>query len=101
MLEIGDYFYIRINQGDRHAEVLAVIGDQALIEYYMPNGTTALRVIDRRDPHGTEYEPRGKRGNVSYFRLPKKWSRAMEEAGSTWYANPQQWNQVKELPEPY
>lgn len=101
-LYVGDWFEININQGFRDAEILAVIGHEALIEYHMPKGSTALRVIDRRDPYETEYTPPWERGSISYFRLPKKWSKAMMEAGTHWYGLPQQHDDAKgPVPEPY
>src|SRR5262245_28661647 len=44
--QVGDQLTVRANQNYREAYVLAVIGDEALIEYEMPGGTTALWVID-------------------------------------------------------
>jgi hypothetical protein len=74
---------LEVNQGEREAEVLAVIGDQALIEYLMPNGTSSLRIVDRMEPDARVYK------NATYQRLPKKWVQAMDDAGSSWIGQPQ------------
>jgi hypothetical protein len=81
--EVRDHLLIHVNQGERDAYVLAVVGDEALIEYEMPAGTTALWIIDANNP-----SPGCKR-NVSYKSCPKKWLEAMEEAGTVWENNPQ------------
>ena len=70
--KIGDVFHVDANQGMRLAEVMAVIGDEALIEYEMPSGGCVLWVIHR--------ESGNKIRNVSYRRLPAKWRKAVEEA---------------------
>jgi hypothetical protein len=77
----GDTFTINVNQGDREAMVLAVIGNQALIEYVMPAGTTALQVVTE----GREQIGR----SVSYPAVPTKWLRAIVEDGREWEGNPQ------------
>jgi hypothetical protein len=40
--EAGDSTTVEANQGERDAHVLAVLGEQVLVEYEMPAGTTAL-----------------------------------------------------------
>ena len=40
--EAGDDVIVEANQGERDASVLAVRGEQVLVEYEMPAGTTAL-----------------------------------------------------------
>lgn len=79
----NDSLRVDVNQGMRDAYVLAVIGNEALIEYEMPSGTTALWVIraDRPEPH--------KIRNVSYRSCPQKWLDAIEEAGTEWEGNGQ------------
>lgn len=89
--EIGDEFgwkpfdrlEVHVNQGVREAYVLAAIGDEALIEYEMPRGTTALWVISRHRP-----EPYCRRV-ISYRTCPKKWREAMASAGTVWEGRPQ------------
>lgn len=83
IVEVGDIFDLEVNQGIREAEVLAVIGDEALIEYQMPNGSTSLRIVNRLAPDERVYK------NASYKSLPKKWRRAMDQAGSSWIGQPQ------------
>lgn len=78
-----DKLEVNVNQGDRDAYILAVIGDEALLEYEMPSGTTALWVIPAGEPRP------GCIRNVSYKRCPQKWLRAMEEAGTQWEGNGQ------------
>lgn len=77
----GDTFLVNVNQGDREAMVLAVIGNQALIEYVMPAGTTALQIVTE----GREQVGR----SVSYPSVPTKWLRAIVEEGREWEGNPQ------------
>ena len=89
--EIGDEFgwkpldrlEVHVNQGVRQAYVLAVLGDEALIEYEMPKGTTALWVIRRYHP-----QPACLRV-ISYRTCPKKWLDAIEAAGTVWECRPQ------------
>jgi hypothetical protein len=81
--QVRDQLELNVNQGKRKAFVLAVLGDEALIEYEMPAGTTALWVINAHHPHP------GCKRNVAYNSCPKKWLRAMEEAGSVWEGNSQ------------
>lgn len=70
-----------VNQGHRDAVVLAVIGDQALLEYTMPKGTTALRIVTAG---ADEYR------QVSYRDVPLKWLLAIDAAGQDWEGRPQQ-----------
>lgn len=72
----GDYLTIYANQGQRNAVVLAVIDGQALLEYDMPKGTTALRIVPTDDPDTTQYK------RVAYANLPIKWVEAMADAGT-------------------
>jgi len=82
--EPGDHLKVDVNQGQRPATVLAVVGDEALIEYEMPAGSTAMWVIkaDRKPAH--------KIRNVSYKECPKRFVDAMHEAGLDWEHSPQQ-----------
>lgn len=67
-------FQVWVNQGYREAFTLAVNGDDALIEYTMPRGSTALRIVDAFTWDG--------RKTVSYRAIPQKWLRAMEKEGT-------------------
>jgi hypothetical protein len=95
------------NQGWRDCTELARIGDEVLVEYEMPNGTTALRVISlahytrftteariaeeqgvgsraARQIEAKDLEAAATQGrSVSYTKLPKRWVRAMHDAGTT------------------
>lgn len=72
-------FQIWVNQGYRDAFTLAVIGDEALIEYVMPRGSQALRIVDAFTWEGCK--------TVSYRAVPRKWLQAMEEEGTQWVGN--------------
>lgn len=80
-LKVGDTSEIEVNQGLREAWVLAVIGDEALIEYEMPRGTTALWIVDAYFW--------GYKRNVSYSNLPTRWLKAMIDEGVEWTHRPQ------------
>lgn len=80
-LEVGDMYEAWINQGYRPCTVLAVLDNQALVEYQMPKGTSALFLVtmDNSNTRG-----------ISYFSLPERWVKAILEAGSDWIGRPQQ-----------
>lgn len=73
-----DQLTVNVNQGQREAVVLAVVGDEALIEYEMPKGSTALWVIHAGVPAVSYLR------NISYKSCPKKWLVAMQEVGAEW-----------------
>ena len=83
--EVGQRFTLWANQGERTASVLAFLGEEALIEYSMPRGTSALRIVNRDEPAGGR--------NMSYFQVPVKWLREMVETGVEWIGCPQQSNE--------
>jgi hypothetical protein len=58
-----------VNQGVRPASIIAVLGDEALLEYEMPRGSTAMWVI----PKNRHDAP-----------CPKKWLKAIEDTGLPW-----------------
>jgi len=70
------------NQAVREGCVLAVIGDEALIEYEMPGRhgpvTSALRI-----QRFIGDQPVGDYRSVSYHNVPKKWLAAIRAAGMT------------------
>lgn len=68
-LEVGDHFYFDANQADRHAFVLAVDGDEAIAEYFMPQGRRFIVVVDREDHR--------KIRNYSEDKVPRKWNKAI------------------------
>jgi hypothetical protein len=80
-LKVGDTFTIDVNQGPREAMALARIGNQVLIEYAMPAGSTALQILTDGN------EQRGR--SMSYSSVPTKWLRAIVEDGYEWEGNPQ------------
>lgn len=85
--EAGDHLDLYRNQNFREAVILAILSDRALVEYEMPNGTSALNFVNLNGKWDHDYRP------ISYFALPKKWAKAMlEQQGSEagfYYANPQ------------
>jgi hypothetical protein len=81
--EVGDRVTVNVNQGDRDAYVVAVVGTEAMIEYEMPGGTSALWVINAGRPHPCKIR------GYSYKSLPRKWRQAIEEAGVELVANGQ------------
>jgi hypothetical protein len=73
-----DKLEVHVNQGWREAYVLAVLGDEALIEYEMPRGTTAMWIISCHNPQPSCHRV------VSYRACPKKWRDAIKNAGTQW-----------------
>jgi hypothetical protein len=71
----GTLVSVDINQGTRDAEVVAVVGEQALLEYVMPKGTTALCVVD-----AVTLLPTYGKSNLSYRQLltSRKWRDAVQ-----------------------
>lgn len=49
-MEVGRSVKADINQGDRIGSVLAVVNDEALVEFEMPGGSTFLWIVDARYP---------------------------------------------------
>jgi hypothetical protein len=81
--EAGDMVRVYANQGYRPGTILAVLGDEALVEYEMPQGTTTLWVIDAHRAVPCKIR------NLSYKRCPKKWKAALKESEMEWEGNPQ------------
>lgn len=81
-IEAGDPVDVFVNQGTREGWVLAVVGDEYLLEYTMPNGTTALQI---RRLDGASYPGRsGVYRSVSYGAVPFKWLKAIVDGGFVW-----------------
>jgi hypothetical protein len=78
----GDRLELDVNQGWREAWVLAVVDDEALVEYRMPAGTTAMQIIqnNRRSHYGR---------SVSYRSCPLFWQRAIRSTGGEWVGESQ------------
>lgn len=85
-LKPGDHLQILVNQGWRFADVLAVVGQDHLLEYEMPNGTTALRLQTLDPETGRVLKER----SYSYRDVPTKWLQAIEACGQDWKGQPQQ-----------
>ena len=72
------------NQADREAVVLAVIGDQVLVEYEMPKGTSAMLLFNSIEG---EFFDCGR--SISYKTCPQKWVNAINAADMEWMGNSQ------------
>jgi len=80
-VKVGQHSHVEVNQGLRPAVILAMLGDEALLEYSMPRGSTALWIVDAYTW--------GLVKRVSYKHVPLKWLRAMIEEGTDWVNLPQ------------
>src|SRR5512142_1522686 len=91
-LRVNQSFDIWVNQQWRETYVLATHGNQALLEYEMPNGTSALRVvpINQPDAHGK---------SVSYHSVPTYWLEEMVKEDIEWLGRPQR-NGRREVAKP-
>lgn len=96
-LQVGDEHWIEANQGERPATVLAVIGPEALLEYVLPGGRSALRLVPANYPRG-QRDVGFPYKNVSYQKLAKKWLLAMARDEVGWYASPQQARDLHKTP---
>ena len=67
--KVGSSTTVHATQGDRDATVLAVRGDEVLLEYEMPAGKTFLRI---------ENFVSGGHRSVRQLALPKKWRKELE-----------------------
>jgi len=76
MLKPNETVSVYVNQAEREGYVLAVLEDKALIEYEMPKGTTALRIVSIDDVDAYPYK------TPSYLTLSAKWIIAMYEQGT-------------------
>lgn len=77
----GDFVWWYSNQADREATVLAILGDEILIEYELP-GTTSGRetsslVLCRGCGDTLSYIR-----NYTHRKLPKRWIKAMNDQGT-------------------
>ena len=73
---VGDRTTVEANQGAREAYVLATIGNEVLVEYFMPNGTTALRIMGVAGLRQITHR------SCSYAAVPHRWINAMHEQGT-------------------
>jgi len=69
--KIGQNMEVFRNQGDRDATIVSTSGDDILVEYEMPNGTTALNII----------RPDGSYKTIPYAKLQssKKWMQNLDQ----------------------
>ena len=74
----NDSMSVFVNQAERDAYVLAVIGDDILIEYEMPAGTSAL--VQYAVVEGKVSWPSR---NYSYNAVPKRWLKPIRDANMT------------------
>lgn len=94
----GTEFQIWVNGDLRAAIVLAVRKGWALIEYEMPNGTTALRLLRLTDKIVEMFIferkfiklARREYRNLSYYDVTRPWLRSIIKNGLTWKGVPQQ-----------
>lgn len=105
MLKANESFDLYVNQRDREAVVLAVIDNEAIAEYEMPNGRsylTILKLDENGEPIQTEqsiwthnqthWSGRDRqalqndyiRKSVSYEACPVRWIVAMVNQGTEW-----------------
>lgn len=86
----GMRFQLMVNQGWREAVLLASLADDALVEYTMPNETTALRIVPLKVFTGERRQKIEVSGqSISYRTIPLKWLKVLVEGGMEWYGNPQ------------
>jgi len=87
--DVNDSITVWSNQAEREGTVLALIGNEIIVEYEMPGTTSkwaghpaaptsALRIM--RFENGKEV---GAYKSVSYRNVPKKWLTAIKDAGMT------------------
>ena len=79
----GNWLSIFVNQGLRDAWILGIIGDQMIVEYEMPSGTTALTIFNTHK-QAIEYVR-----SVSYKSCPKIWIQAIKDGQGEWQGNSQ------------
>jgi hypothetical protein len=67
-INLGSYYSVIRNQGERDACVISIDGNEAVIEYEMPNGTSALNIVtveSLMNPESKDYK------NITYMQLYK------------------------------
>lgn len=86
-LKPGQELFFYIQKGVRPGRVLAVIDQEALFEYYMPEGTSSLVFIDAEVClfDGSTIESTNcRRNQYGYERLPLKWLKQMVANNIEW-----------------
>lgn len=95
MLKANKSFDLYVNQKDRDAVVLAVIDNEAIAEYEMPNGRSFLTILKLDESgelvrscdsltQGKQYRNDYIRKSVSYEACPVRWIVAMVNQGTEW-----------------
>lgn len=90
----GQQVEVMRNQGVRDGVVLAVIEDEALIEYDMPGGFNLLNLVPVIELEGEVYR------TVTYKALSIKWLRAVVDQGEGWMAVQMNGYPRRPLPQP-
>jgi len=83
-LQVRMIFSVLRNQAEREAYVLAIIGNEALIEYTMPHESTTLNIV----PNPYNRETSGYK-TVSYRKVHTKWLEVMTANNISWVGHPQ------------
>ena len=83
-IDPNDCFELWSNQADRDAVVLATIGTEVLAEYTMPGTTSGSEHTAISKATWIEGKRVSHWVNVGYNRCPKKWIKAIREAGLEW-----------------
>lgn len=84
VLNVGDDVDVFINQGEREGIVLAILGDECIVEYLMPKSGTSSLYIASCD------EVEVARKSVAYHKLTRAWRTAIAQQGELWEGTPQQ-----------
>lgn len=87
-LAVGQEIDIMVSGDWRPTTVLAVIGPEALLEYALPSGRSALRRVSVNYERGTD--PGRPYRNENYRKLPKCWMLKLARPNIQWVASPQQ-----------
>lgn len=87
----GSSVTLAVHNGIRIGTLLARVGNQVLVEYLMPGGTTGL--VKSTDSYWEQRENgphlnAWRRVGVGYQKVAKKWLSAMQDCQITWIRNP-------------
>ena len=80
-LRPNDTLRVHVNQARRSAWVLAVLGEEALVEYELPSEATALTIVPALI---AGKGPVMASGSASYRRLPRRWIEAVRAGAGSW-----------------
>jgi hypothetical protein len=90
-IELGDIVFVQVFGQPAAAGVLAIIGDEMLVEYVC-GSYTALRVVPVSDPLTSDYR------TISYTACPRTWLEAMVDNWVHWVGLPK--GHTEFLPQP-